>query len=126
MRPWPGSTHSKRWSSSRRIDAVCSGQEYQHVSRNARSALSSGDHARWSPVNRKRSARGILARLAQSLTDGQPEAATLLRGLAQVGTGFGLLLAGERLALRQTDAPATLLDGEHEHLDLAPRRVGLA
>src|SRR5262245_19520330 len=61
-----------------------------------------------------------------ALAEGEPEAVAALGTLLHVCPRLGLLLACKRLGVREADAPAAFLDREHEHLDLAVHREGLA
>src|SRR5215470_15363827 len=61
-----------------------------------------------------------------ALAEREPEAVAASRALLHVGLRLGLLLARQRLRVRETDAPAALFDREHEHLDLAVHGEGLA
>src|SRR5215470_14715364 len=61
-----------------------------------------------------------------ALAEREPEAVAAPRALLHVGLRLGLLLARERLGVRETDAPAALLDREDEHLHLAVYGEGLA
>src|SRR5262245_30330202 len=61
-----------------------------------------------------------------ALAQGQPEAVAAPGALLHVRLGLGLLLARERLRVREANAPAALLDREHQHLDLAVHGEGLA
>src|SRR5262249_24288851 len=61
-----------------------------------------------------------------ALAEREPEAVAASRALLHVGLRSGLLLARERLGVREADAPAALFDREHEYLELAVHGEGLA
>src|SRR4030095_1904289 len=68
----------------------------------------------------------ILGALLDALPEREPEAIAALGTLLHVGLRLSLLLARERLRVREAYAPAALLDREHEHLDLASLGKGFA
>src|SRR5882672_4638914 len=61
-----------------------------------------------------------------ALAERQPEAVAAFGALLHIRLRLGLLLARERLSVREADTPPSLFDREHEHLDLAVRGEGLA
>src|SRR4030095_4635828 len=71
------------------------------------------------------SERIVRARLTP-LAEREPEAVAALGTLLQIGLSLRLLLPGERLHVRETDAPAAFFDRDHQHLHLASGREGLA
>src|SRR2546429_8836093 len=72
------------------------------------------------------SSQSLLRALLHALAEREPEAAAASGTLLHVRLRLGLLLTRERLGVREADAPAALLDREHQHLDLAVHGERLA
>src|SRR5262245_14058303 len=77
-------------------------------------------------ASRRRSEHLLRALGLDALAQGEPEAVAALRALLHVRLRLGLLLARQCLGVREADAPASFLDREHEHLDLAVHGKRLA
>src|SRR4029453_14620571 len=57
-----------------------------------------------------------------ALAEGEPEAVATLGALLEIGLSLRLLLAGQCLRVRETDAPTAFFDSEHQYLNFAPGR----
>src|SRR5262245_1326701 len=72
------------------------------------------------------SSEPVLRARLDALAEREPEAVAALGALLEIRLSLRLLLPGERLRVRETDAPAAFLYREHQNLHLAPGREGLA
>src|SRR5262249_43621226 len=72
------------------------------------------------------SSEPILRARLDALAEREPEAVAAPWALLEIGLSLRLLLTGERLRVRETDAPAPFFHREDQHLHLAPDREGLA